>query len=133
MDQRILKFLTKEKVCALSVCMPDGSCHSAAMHFTYHDGVIYMGTHAASRKISGLSTGKVKASIVVGFSEQEWTTAQLDGEVEKIDAQPTKDIILAKYPEDEKQFDATTIFLKFTPTWYRYTDYKTQPPTFIES
>jgi hypothetical protein len=40
----------------------------------------------------------------------------------------------SKHPNSEKyKDDPATIFLEFTPTWWRFTDYNTDPVTFIAS
>ena len=133
MDQKVLDFLAKEKVCVLAVILPDGFPHTATMHFAHQDGSIYLSTRSTSKKASNLSSGNIKASITVGISEEEWVTVQMDGQLEKVEDKPAKSIILAKYPDDEKHFDATAIFLKFTPTWWRYSDFKSTPPIFLAS
>ncbi|KKU29320.1 MAG: hypothetical protein UX80_C0005G0014 [Candidatus Amesbacteria bacterium GW2011_GWA2_47_11b] len=141
MDQKILDFLAKEKVSALSVCMPDGTCHNAAMHYSHiaEPLTIYIQTENTSKKMAGLKDGQpVAASVVVGFNEQEMKTLQMDGQIQLIaDASKLPDIHkirYAKHPSAEQyKSDPATVFLAFTPTWYRYTDYKTAPPTFIES
>lgn len=141
MDQRILDLLSKEKVSALSVCLPDGTCHAAAMHFSHIPKplTIYIQTENTSRKMQGIKSGQpVAASVVVGFSEEEMKTLQMDGQIQLItDAAKLPDIHkihYAKHPQAEQyKSDPGTVFLAFTPTWYRYTDYKTEPPTFLTS
>lgn len=129
MDQKVIDFLTSERVGSLAIVMPDGTSNAAAMHFVYSDGVIYFSTHVNSKKVEGLTTAK--ASVTFGFSEKDWITLQMNGILEKTTS--AKDLILAKYPENAKHMDETVVFLKFTPTWWRYTDFKTNPPTFIEN
>lgn len=129
MDQKIIDFLSKERMAALSICLPDGTPHASAMHFVYKEGVIYFSTHNNSKKVTGLTSSK--ASVTVGFSEQDWVTVQIDGNIEI--TPDGKDLILEKYPESVKFMDANTIFLKFTPTWWRYSDYKSAPPVFLTS
>jgi len=129
MDQKIIDFLTKERMAALSICLSDGTPHTSAMHFVYNNGTIYFSTHNTSKKATGLTTSK--ASVTVGFSEQNWVTVQLDGTAEI--TTDGKDLILGKYPESIKFMDANTIFLKFTPVWWRYSDFKSTPPIFLAS
>ena len=141
MDQGILDLLSKERVCALSVCMPDRSCHTAAMHYSHIPDplTIYIQTENTSKKMQGLKNGQpIAASIVVGFNEQEMKTLQIDGTVRLIadtsSLPAIHQIHYSKHPHAEQyKNDPGTVFLAFTPTWYRYTDYKTQPPTFIEN
>lgn len=128
MDQKIVDFLGKERMAVLAIALADGTPHTAAMHFVFKDGVIYFSTHSNSRKMQGLASAK--ASVTVGFNEQEWLTLQMDGTIEK--TAEGKDLILAKYPETAKYMDESAIFLKFTPTWHRYTNFKATPPEIIE-
>mgnify|MGYP001590142474 CR=1 FL=1 len=126
MDQRALDLLKNERVCALSVCLPDGSCHNAAMHFSVQENplVVYIQTESTSIKCKKLPT---KASIVVGFSEETMQTLQMDGEIKKIEGDLTEihKIYYAKNPTAEQyKNDPGTVFLVFTPSWWRYTDYK---------
>ncbi len=79
-----------------------------------------------------------KASVVLGFSEEEWITLQMDGEVrailDKDELEKVHKIHYAKYPDSKKwKDDPSTIFLAFTPNWWRYTDYNTKPPTSLSS
>jgi len=128
MDQKIVDFLNKERMSVLAIALADNTPHTAAMHFVYKDGVIYFSTHASSKKVQGLTSSK--ASVTVGFNEQDWITLQMDGQLEKTES--GKDLILAKYPENAKYMDESAVFLKFTPTWHRYTNFKATPPEIIE-
>lgn len=141
MNDKILKYLTKEHVGVLSNLLPDGSVHGATLHFSHNVEPleIYFSTENTSRKCEGLLNGEVvKASLVIGFSESEWITLQLDGEITAVSDKPELEAVhrihYSKHPGSEKyKNDPVTIFLKFTPLWYRYTDYNTDPLTVISS
>lgn len=124
MDQRIIDFLKTNRIAILA------TPHASAMHFTFDEKafVFYFITAKDSRKLKNLG----EASVVIGFSEQEWITVQLDGTLEAVEGiQTLKDLILAKYPEDVKHMNRETVFLKFTPTWWRYSDFKNE--VFLEN
>jgi general stress protein 26 len=141
MDKKILGFLSKHRVCSLSTMLPDGTPHAAALHFSHQNGPLefYFSTESTSRKCKGLLKGEiVKGSVVVGFSEKEWITLQMDGEVvsieDKDELAKVHKIHYLKHPTSEKYKDEPeTIFLKFIPKWYRYTDYNTEPLTLLSS
>jgi len=133
MDPKVLDYLSQERMSVLATAFADGSPHTAAMHFVYKDKALYFSTHFGNRKLDGLNAGHTQASVCIGFSETDWTTLQMDGHIEKPDPVSTKSLILSKYPESEKYMDPSTVFLKFTPRWYRYTDFKVTPPAIIES
>ncbi|MEK7503997.1 MAG: hypothetical protein AAB550_00640 [Patescibacteria group bacterium] len=128
MDQKAINLLKSERVCALSVCLPDGGCHNAAMHFSLNENplTIYIQTENTSIKCQKLPT---RASIVIGFSEETMQTLQLDGEIKKIEGDLTEihKIHYVKNPTAEQyKNDPGTVFLTFTPTWWRYSDYKNE-------
>ncbi len=141
MDAKILEFLKSHRVCSLTTLLPDGSPHASALHFS-HKGEpleLYFSTENTSRKCQGLLKGEVvKGSVVVGLSEEEWITFQIDGEVQAVlDAEELKkvqEIHYAKHPNSAQyKDDPATIFLKFTPKWWRYSDYNTKPMSVLSS
>lgn len=141
MDSKVLEFLTSHRVCSLTTLLKDGSPHGAALHYSHINEPLklYFSTENTSKKCEALSSnGLTKASVVIGFSEEEWITLQMDGEVRTITDKEELNTVQAihykKHPNSEKyKDDPTTIFLKFTPVWWRYTDYNTEPPTILSS
>ncbi len=141
MEEKILAFLKSHRVCSLATLLSDGSPHTASMHYSHQDQPIklFFSTENTSRKCQILLDGKsTKASVVVGFSEEEWITLQLDGEVKAILApdnlKAAKAVHYLKHPNSQQYENApATIFLEFTPTWWRYTDFNTKPETIISS
>lgn len=141
MDSRVLNFLTKHRVCSLTTLKTDGAPHGSALHYSHQEKPLelYFSTENTSIKCEALLSGNsTKASVVIGFSEDEWITLQMDGDVKAIlDSKELKriqKIHYAKHP-DSAQYkdDPVTIFLKFLPTWWRYTDYNTDPYTILSS
>lgn len=141
MDKKIVDFLTKHRVGSLTVLLPDGQPHAAALHYSHKEAPlsVYFSTENTSRKAQGLLKGEAtKAAVVIGFSEEEWITLQMDGEVEAIldnnELVGAQALHYAKHPSSAKyKDDPATIFLKFTPRWWRYTDYNTDPATILSS
>lgn len=133
MEQQIKEFLDKERVGALSVTFQDGGCHSAAMHFSYIEEPFqfYFSTDKTSRKAEELSTRPSKAAFVLGFSEEEWKTLQVSGEIRiaREDEIPAiKEIHYAKNPGSKKfEDDPNTIFLILQPTRWSYKDFNIKP------
>ena len=72
---------------------------------------------------------------MTGFSEEEFVTLQFHGEAKLIkDEGNLKEVYFAKYPNvREYEKDDDTVFLKFSPHWFRNTDYKTDDPIKFES
>lgn len=141
MNQNILTFLTDNRVGALTILRKDGSPHSAALHYSHSPEPLelYFSTENTSRKAEALLDGQnIHASFVVGLSEEEWITLQINGAAkiiqDKNELTRVHAIHYAKHPDSEQwKDDPATIFIKFTPTWWRYTNYNTDPPTFISS
>lgn len=123
MDKKVFDFLTKHRVCSLTTLLPDGSPHAAALHFSHKENplTLYFSTENTSRKTTGLLKGEVvKGSVVVGFSEEEWITLQMDGEVkailDKAELAEVHKVHYAKHPTSEKYKDEpATIFFGFYP------------------
>lgn len=140
MNPKALELLKKERVCVFAVPMQDGAPHAATVHFSQQlDPVkIFIQTYPTVKaKAIQDKGGKAKAAIVVGTDEKEFVTLQMHGDVRIVsDMQELEQIYkihYAKQPESEKYKSSTTIFLEFTPTWWRYTDFNTDPETVIEN
>src|SRR3989338_4346938 len=127
MEQKTLEFLAKHRVCSITTILPDGSPHAAALHYSHIEAplTLYFSTENTSKKCQGLLNGEVvKGSVVVGFSEEEWVTLQMDGNIQaiadKAKLEEVYKVHYLKHPNSEKYKDApATIFLSFTPTWWR--------------
>jgi general stress protein 26 len=138
-DERIANFLSQHGICSLTTLLPDGSPHAAALHFSHSAGGFEFTflTKKSSRKAAALlNGGSVRGAIVVGFSEEELITLQLDGEVvlvsDEAELHEIRRSYFAKHPSSKKyEGDPAYAFLKFTPTWWRYTDYNTKPATIL--
>ncbi len=128
MDQNILDFIKENRVSAFTTLLKDGSPHSAALHYSHIDDPIkfYISTANNSMKCENLLDGKESsASMVIGFSEEDWKTLQMDGNVrvllEEKEILEAQKIHYAVHPNSEKfKDDPATIFLEFTPTWWRF-------------
>jgi len=132
MNQKIFNILDKNRVCGLSTILKNGYPHAAAMHFSYAKKPfeIYIQTERTGKKTEALLRGKPgKSSIVVGLSEDDWVTLQLDGQIKVVDSK--KELLkiykvhYSKNPSAEQYKDLPdTIFLKFIPNWWRYTEFE---------
>lgn len=131
-EPKVIDFLSKHRVCVLSTLLKDGTPHVSALHYvSCNDPVeIYIMTEKSGKKSEALLDGEIgKSSLVTGFSDEEWITLQMDGEV-RIESNKKKlakihKIYYSKNPGPEKyKNDPGTIFLVFKPIWWRYTEYK---------
>lgn len=132
MDSRIIDFINNQRIGVISVEMLDGSPHSATVHFahTLAPFSIIILTDKHYRKCESiLEKQETRASFVTGTDEATMKTLQLDGIVKFLskDDVAIKDAYFKKFPEKEKFFvEPDSVFLHFTPTWWRYTDFKAE-------
>jgi len=139
MNPKILDFLKSQPVGVVSVLLADGSPHAATVHYSHKEGPLkfFIQTTNTTTKVQNLLDGKTaKASMVIGFSEQDWLTMQMRGDLRIVSDKNELDEIYKvhyqKHPDAEKYKGPKTVFLEFTPTWWRYTDFNTEPETIID-
>lgn len=131
MNEAILEFIRKERVAVLALEMPDGSPHGATVHFAHSEDplVFFMETRREYRKSAALLGGKsARASMVIGFSESKMKSFQLDGEVRLItddEKEKFEKIYFGKYPDKRAKSGPGVLSFCFTPTWWRFTDWRT--------
>lgn len=141
MNDQVKDFIRDNKISVMSVLQLDNSLHSAAVHYSCNKNFteFYIATNRSSRKATPLLNGKtVAASMVIGFNESEMITLQMSGELRAIKDTETLQVVqsihYAMHPFAKKfENNPETIFLVFTPSWWRFSMFKEQPPVFIES
>lgn len=140
MPPEVLDYIKNQRVGVLAVEMMDGSPHAATVHFAYTEQpfVLYFKSENKTKKAQPLnSKQKVRASYVIGVSEAEMKTLQMDGFLERVspEEKPVYDTVFyGRFSEKtKKDADPTAAYLKFTPTWWRFTDWTLpQGKTIIE-
>lgn len=139
METKIKQFLDKEKLGVFSINLADSAPHGAAIHFSYIEEpfVFYIMTESTTLKVQTLLENEIqKASLVVGFSEETWMTLQMRGNTKIItdekELEEAEKIHFGKFPKSEQYKNPQTVFLKFKPHWYRFTDFNTEPETIVE-
>ena len=140
MNQSALNLLSKDRVGVISVIQKDGTVHSATVHYSQkNDPVkIYIQTLNTTLKSQPFLNGQSgQGAMVVGFSEQDWVTLQMHGNIRAVlDQEELEEVYKThyqKHPDAEQYKGPNTVFLEFTPTWWRYTDFNTDPETIINS
>lgn len=133
MPPEVYNYIKDQRVGVLAVEMDDGSPHAATVHFAYTEQpfVLYFKTSSETRKAQPLvSKRTVRASYVIGANEAEMKTLQMDGYIENVgpEEKPVfEETFHGRFPEKiKKEPDPKAVFIKFTPTWWRFTDW-TQP------
>ncbi len=123
-------FLRSHRISVLTVLMDDGAPHSASLHYAWDEktGKFIFFTRSRTVKFQALKSGAKKASMVIGFSDEEFCTVQMRGEARACDATEAKQVYCEKFRHIlEFLRDADAAFLEFVPDWYRYTDIKQHP------
>lgn len=139
MNQKVSEFLNAHHVGVLSVQLKSGKPHGATVHFSHQDNPlkVFFMTDRNSKKVEAILDGSTMgASFVTGFDEDSMQTVQMDGSVRIVtdaaEIAALKEVHYAKLPSAKKWEGAPdSVFLEFTPTWWRFKDYKTD--TVIEN
>jgi len=130
----VWEFIKKQSLATLSTADKKGKPESAVMAMAVTDkGEILMSTEPSTRKIQNLSINPLSSIIVGGLDSP---SVQLDGETNiasGVMAQEVKNQILAIHPNTADYLSATSVFLRFTLKWLRYSDFSTNPPEIFET
>lgn len=138
--QRVQQFLQTERICVLSVLLPNNSVHSAPLVYWYDvpSGRVYMSTDKNSEKMSWRREGKAgtQASLVIGGQEGLPLLVQMRGLLEAVDARQVPVRVKQAYVEITGESgdpsNATNTFIMFTPTWFRYSDWENDLTTQVK-
>ncbi len=126
MQQEILDYIRSQRVGVLAVKMMDGSPHGATVHFAHMENpltFIFL-TSPSYKKVEPLRKGDSPASFVIGVSEDNMKTLQMDGVARLLDTEELRTAYFKKFPEKlDKHPD--DVFFVFTPFWWRFTDWTT--------
>ncbi len=125
----MLEYLKSQKVGVIAVQMLNGVPHGATVHFAHQDKpfTFIVLTETSYRKAEPLlKNPSTPATFVVGTSEEAGKTLQLDGIAALTEDEVYKEAYFSKFPNKREKYEPPAdIFLVFTPTWWRYTDWKT--------
>lgn len=140
MDKRVEKFIKNHRVSVLSVMTPEDKIHSATIHYAnkFDPLEFIFLTEKASLKAQTLGSGEVRASLVIGFSEEEWVTLQMHGtaSLPKNDKEISEawEVYSTKFSGSEKMKENVDFTLvKFIPNWWRYSEVRPRPSFVITS
>ena len=131
MNKEILDYINRQRVGVLAVEMLDGSPHAAAIHFAHtEDPLMFLfETNRNYRKSEALLGRELsRATMVIGCSEQDMKTLQMDGEVRLMTEQEKQELFQIKYkdkfPAKRAKADGPDVLaFVFIPKWWRYTDW----------
>jgi uncharacterized protein YhbP (UPF0306 family) len=132
MQKEVLDFIDSQFLSVLAVEMLDGSPHGATVHFAYSDfpEMFLFETHKPYRKTEALfGRDESRASLVIGFDQNNMKTLQLDGTVRLLRDDTERilfnKVYFKKFPKKkETVHDPKFVFFCFIPKWWRYTDWQ---------
>jgi nitroimidazol reductase NimA-like FMN-containing flavoprotein (pyridoxamine 5'-phosphate oxidase superfamily) len=140
MNNDVLEFLKNNEVGVLAIQMADKTPHAATMHlsFTAEPFAMYFLTSDDTKKGETLfQQDKTPASVVIGTHAETEQSFQADGTLEKIPESEFEAALaehLEKVPSHKDfAFDGHHSLFRFTPTWWRFTDWNFDPKKVISS
>lgn len=127
-NSEILDYIRSQRVSVFTIEMMDGSPHAATVHFAHTGETIFIfETHKSYRKTEALQGRDIsRASLVIGFNDDDRKTLQMDGVARIIDRDEDLlfDAYIQKFPEKRGKLDGPDVVLfTFRPTWWRFTDW----------
>lgn len=134
--ESIHPFLRRHRIGVLTVLNEAGEPHSASLHYSWNEksGNFLFFTRKGTLKYKAVASGSKKASMVIGFSEEEFCTLQMHGEAKVLEDAAAREIHFEKYHYLRKKADDDdAVFLEFIPNWYRYSDLKASEPLIASS
>ncbi|GAB4157286.1 MAG: hypothetical protein Fur003_1000 [Candidatus Dojkabacteria bacterium] len=129
MNGNLTQYIETSTLCVLTTMLADGMPYSSTMHYAY-DSKTSKFYFVADRNDTKcqliLQDGTSKASLVIGFDVEVWSTLQMRGEVIALEGEPAEFIVKTLF----KDFTGLKplldnddrIILEFTPTWWKFTD-----------
>lgn len=131
MNTEILDYLETQRVCIFATVLENNYPHAATVHFAHTTDpfCIIIQTSPDSKKAAPLvKATNTNVSLAIGTTEDASgndKTFQLAGNAQIIDSHSTlANIYLNKFPEKQGKWQ-NDIFVKITPTWWRFTDWGT--------
>ena len=125
MQEEMKEFINSQRTAVLAVQMVDKTPHGATLHFAFDSdsfSFIFI-TSPTYRKHEPLATNtQTPATLVIGFSEEEMKTVQLDGFAELTNDEHLKEIYFNTFPEKIGKHP-DDVFFKFVPKEWKYIDW----------
>lgn len=137
---KVHDFVQSHRVGVLAMTTEESGVHAATMHYAeqLEPLELFFLTDRNTKKCEAFARQKDrKAAVVIGFSEEEWTTMQMEGEARLLENESEIaagwKIYGEKFPERVKfKDDEESVLIKFTPSWWKYSVVKPEPEV-IES
>jgi general stress protein 26 len=130
---KVLEFIKKQSLAVYSTASLSGQPQSAVMAITVTDDwSIYMSTEPTTRKIRNLAVNPASSLVIGGLNNDP--SVQLDGRsiiIPDSEVESAKSLVLSIHPELKDYLNPSSKFIKFTPSWLRYSDFSQNPPEIV--
>jgi general stress protein 26 len=132
----LLGFLRGHKLAVEASVSPTGDPQAAVIGIVVSDRLeLFFDTLGSSRKAKNLRRRGLIA-LVVGWDLAEAQTAQVEGIIDEptgADLDRLKALYFADFPDGrERERDPDIAYFRVRPTWVRYSDFRSAPPTIVE-
>jgi hypothetical protein len=133
----LLAFMKAQRHGAIASAGPDGAPQAAVVGIVVSDDFeVFFDTLASTRKARNLRAKDSVAFVVGGFEADAQRTVQLDGVADEptgVELDELKHLYFERFIDGpQRQAWKGLIYVRVRPTWLRYSDYRTDPPTIVE-
>jgi general stress protein 26 len=134
---QLLEFLRAHRYAVQASVSPAGRPQAAVVGVIVSDRFeIFFDTLAETRKARNLRHNAGIAFVFGGTQPDAERTAQVEGVTDEpggTELERLKDQYLARFPDGvERQQWPGLIYIRARPTWIRYSDFRSVPPTIVE-
>jgi hypothetical protein len=133
----LLAFMRTQRHAAVASTTPEGSPQAAVVGFVVTDDFeIFFDTLDSTRKARNLRADVRAALVVGGFEADAQRTVQVDGTADLptgVELDELKQLYFERFIDGpQRQAWKGLIYVRVKPTWLRYSDFRTDPPTIVE-
>ena len=131
MPEEVVDFIHGQSLSVLAIEMLDGSPHAATVHVAFNEfpPTFLFETYRPYRKCEALfGRESSRASLVIGFNENDRQTLQVDGEVKLLNTDEEmlvfNKVYFKKFPNKKEKSKAPKfVFFSMLPKWWRSTNW----------
>ena len=133
----LLSFMKTQRHGAIASAGPDGAPQAAVVGIVVTDDFdVFFDTLDSTRKAANLRALERVAFVVGGFEADATRTVQLEGVADEpggVELDDLKHLYFQRFIDGPtRQAWKGLIYVRVRPTWLRYCDYRTDPPTIVE-
>jgi hypothetical protein len=132
----LLSFMKAQRHGAIATAGPDAPQAAVVGIVVTDDFEVFFDTLESTRKAANLRARQRVAFVVGGFEPDAQRTVQLEGVADEpggVELDELKHLYFERFIDGpQRQAWKGLIYVRVRPTWLRYSDYRTDPPTVLE-